>query len=68
MQLITVDLTDGLEEIGEEAFSRCESLQHIVIPPAVSAIEKKTFYQCYQLANIHLGIGLKEIGERSFQE
>ena len=32
-QLTTVILNDGLEEIGEEAFYKCTSLQGIAVPP-----------------------------------
>ena len=37
-QSVTVILNDGLEEIGTHAFFWRESLQEIVIPPAVKGV------------------------------
>jgi hypothetical protein len=35
-----MELSDGLEEIGEEAFRECTSMHAIVIPPFVKKIPK----------------------------
>jgi hypothetical protein len=44
--LMTVILSDGLDEIGVHAFARCMSLVHITIPPAVRAIKQGAFNIC----------------------
>jgi hypothetical protein len=63
--LVTVILGNGLEEIGERAFSGC-ALECIEIPPAIIAIKAYTFFDCSDLTILILGDGLEESGERAF--
>ena len=49
--LMTVILGDGLEEIGEWAFSG-KSLVRIDIPPAIKTIDAKAFKRCSDLTTI----------------
>jgi hypothetical protein len=49
---MTVQLGDGLEEIGEMAFYGCASLQRIVIPQSVTAIHEEAFGNCFDLASV----------------
>jgi hypothetical protein len=65
LQLTTVNGGEGLEEIGEAAFS-CTTLKQILIPRAVKAIKEKVFWYCAQLSSVILGDGLEEIGEDAF--
>jgi hypothetical protein len=57
--LITINLGEGLEEIGEGAFSECTSLRDITIPRAVKIINGMAFLRCTQLTHVLLGKGLK---------
>jgi hypothetical protein len=43
MGLMTVTLGDGLEEVGDESFFSCLSLERIVITPAVKVIKANAF-------------------------
>ncbi len=61
--LTTVDLGEGVEEIGEGAFDECISLNEILIPPAVRAIKDNTFSGCSELTAVNCGERLKEIRE-----
>ena len=45
-------LGDGLEEIGERAFEDYESLEEIVIPPAVRDIHDMAFIGCTNLTRV----------------
>jgi hypothetical protein len=42
-QLRIVILNDGLQEIGENAFYSCKTLQHIIIPNTVRTIKRQAF-------------------------
>ena len=64
-QLTTVILNDGLEEIGERAFTHT-SLTRIDVPRSVKKIKYGAFYDCFLLTIVKLGEGLEEIGERAF--
>ena len=55
--LTLVNLGEGLEKIGAEAFRECTSLREIVIPPTLKAIKYRAFYWCLQL-----GIGSQGVG------
>ena len=59
--LTTVTLDDGLEEIGEEAFNGCTSLQEIVIPNNVRKISFEAFIDCSGLTTVTLGDGLRTL-------
>ena len=49
--LTVVDLGEGVEEIGEEAFG-WTALKSIKIPPAVKAIHGRAFYACSNLESV----------------
>jgi hypothetical protein len=65
MRIVT--LGDGLEEIGEMAFSWCESLEEIIIPNNVRVITNGALMYCRRLRTVTLGSGLEEIGLEAFQ-
>jgi len=66
--LTSVELSEGLEEIGEGAFCGCTSLNAIIIPPIVKVIPEGAFYGCWALTSVELSDGLEEIGEWAFAE
>ena len=63
-----VNLCDGLEEIGEEAFLNCTSLLRIDIPASVNSIGDSAFCGCSDLKEVNLCDGLEVIGEEAFRE
>jgi hypothetical protein len=68
-ELTIVNLGKRLEGIGEESFRECTSLRDIIIiPPAVKAINDKSFLGCSQMTSVILGEGLEKIGEGAFEE
>lgn len=63
--LNTVNLSDGVHEIGSGAFRNCP-LASVTIPPSVTKIGDMAFYYCKNLNTINLPEGLQEIGSSAF--
>lgn len=57
---------DGLREIGEQAFAKCEKLFTITIPKTVTSIGKRAFYGTDELITIGGGLGVTTIGQEAF--
>jgi hypothetical protein len=66
--LSTVTVGKGVDEIGEEAFAWCKSLQCIVIPNAVKWIHEGAFKHCWKLTTVTLSNGLEEIKKKAFED
>lgn len=54
-----IDLPDGLETIGREAFTYCENLRYLDIPDTVTTIGKAAFAGCESLRYVRLSEGLR---------
>ncbi len=63
---MSVELHDGIEVIGEEAFQQCTSLCKILIPPSIRVIKNGAFICCSGLMTAILNSGLEEIEEDAF--
>ncbi|MBR3017436.1 MAG: leucine-rich repeat domain-containing protein [Clostridia bacterium] len=57
---------DGIEIIGDSAFSECENLTSIILPESLTAIENNAFNCCYNLKTITIPENVKRIGEAAF--
>ena len=64
--LKSVVLTDGVNEIGNNAFWSCVSLNRAVIGDGVESIGKWAFYNCETLAEIVIGSSVRRIDEFAF--
>jgi hypothetical protein len=53
-------LSHGLTELGEEAFSHCESLKSITIPESVRDIKRGIFNYCSSLESFSGGLATEE--------
>ena len=60
-----VIIPDGITEIGESAFEKCD-LRSVTIPDSVTEIGKCAFLGCDNLVNIVVPSGVKEIGPLTF--
>ncbi len=65
-ELVIVNLSDGLEEIGFSAFYNCTTPHEIVIPNAIKTIKEDAFRCCFDLTTVILGDGLEEIRAFAF--
>lgn len=45
--------------IGDDAFRGCSALKKVTIPPSVTSIGKKAFYQCIHLKTLSFGENIK---------
>ncbi len=66
IELKTIYIPDGLEEIGDEAFRGCKSLEQVYIPKSVKKIGDSCFRDCTSLKKLTIE-GDVEIGERAFE-
>ena len=58
--------TDGITQIGENAFSDCIYLTSVTIPEGVEAIEDRAFYGCQRLASVIIPGSVVDIGDDAF--
>lgn len=64
-----IEFNEGLEEIGEHAFSWCTNLgryKNMKMPKSLKKIGKYAFHGCYNMAPLILNEGLEEIGDFAF--
>lgn len=76
--LRAIDLPVSLERLGRSlrdrpydiggVFKQCESLERVVIPPKITAVEMRMFQFCYKLKQVILPEGLTNIAADSFYE
>lgn len=61
-----IELTEGLESIGREAFGNCIDLFRINIPASVRTIGDGAFMGCESLTEMVIPEGVQAIGENAF--
>ena len=66
LDLVEVEIVDGVTEIGSGAFSGCVNLESIKIPKSVTRIGDEAFRGCSKLQNVVMAEGIEEIGGRAF--
>ena len=59
-------IPESVTEIGEEAFSSCDSLTSITIPDGVTSIGAEAFRNCESLKSITIPVSMKSIGGMAF--
>ncbi len=64
-ELTEITIPAGVKEIPAEAFSECTRLEEATIPDSVTAIGPWAF-SCRWLSTVHMGSGVKTIGENAF--
>ena len=63
--ITSVEIADGLETIGQEAFSNCEQLSRLSLPSTLITIESSAFNNCRRLAGITIPASVKTIGSNA---
>lgn len=64
--LASVEFSEGLEGIGNDAFHRCSLLTHIKFPSTLREIGDGAFHRCSNLAEVNLPDGMELIGAAAF--
>ena len=67
MDLLTVELPDGITGIGERVFDKCEKMEYIRLPKGLQGIWPKAFNQCRGLKEIKLPETVNYIAEGAFR-
>ncbi|GMH51281.1 hypothetical protein TrLO_g8361 [Triparma laevis f. longispina] len=68
VNLVVVDIPEGIESIGESAFSCCESLTTVSFPTTLTLIGLRAFEGCSSLDNVNLlHTNLQRLGDAVFQ-
>jgi hypothetical protein len=52
--------------LGENAFSKCETITEIIIPGTIDTIQKETFAGCIALKKVVIEKGVKKIDSETF--
>ena len=61
-------IEDGVESIGESAFTAYSNLKNITIPNSVKTIKKNVFDSCNALESIYIPAGVTSIHPLAFQD
>ena len=66
--ILTVELPEGLTNIGSYAFYKCSGLTSISIPNSVTSIDEYAFYSCSGLTSITIPNSVTSIGKSAFSD
>lgn len=67
-KLKKVQLPDGLERIGRDAFSDCDALEEIVVPASVTTIDPYAFASCDNLRKVTFLGEVKSLSRTAFSD
>lgn len=65
-QIRTVNISEGITNIGDNLFGKCSNLTRIEIPSTVTSIGDNSFYMCKKLKCIDIPNNTTSIGESAF--
>lgn len=66
-ELVTeVTIPDGVTDISNYAFYKCNSITGVIVPSSVTRIGNYAFAECKGITNVTLSEGLTTIGSRAF--
>ena len=63
---LTVQIPEGVEIIGEEAFMDCSFIRKVIIPYGATKIANKAFYSCTSLREVVIPESVVSIGAGAF--
>ena len=64
--LVSIELPEGITEIGIQAFLECSSLTSFIVPNSVKEIKQSAFANCRAMTKCVFGSGVSNIGTRVF--
>ncbi len=62
----TIILDDGLESIGNYAFTECAEITTLAMPNSITTVGNYAFFSCGKLDSVIVGDGVETIGESAF--
>ncbi len=65
--LLHVEMHDGVDRVGREAFAHCPSLAQVKMP-GVKIIDEMAFFDCQQLIDVEFGDKLEVIRSAAFSQ
>ena len=65
--LTTIDIREGVQLIGYDAFAGCKNLKKIVLPSTVKYIESGAFRDCPKLKTVNIPASVDTVGTYAFQ-
>mgnify|MGYP004601679183 FL=1 len=66
IEVTTVTISEGVTEIGNNAFYFCDSLVSLTLPQSLKRIGENAFYFCNKLKNVSFPDGLTSIEQSAF--
>ena len=66
-EIEAIEIPDGYEYIGQNAFAGCINLKRVVLPDSIREIGKGAFANCILLETIRLPASLKNISSQTFK-
>ena len=63
-----IEIPEGITEIKENTFSRCEKLERVVLPKSVEKIANSAFSDCASLTNIEIDESNKNFKSKVYQK
>ena len=66
LSITSVEITEGVTSIGNDAFYTCSEMKSVVIPDSVTSIGDSAFYKCGALSSVTLPENLNSIGKTAF--
>jgi len=66
--LQSIVLPDGIKKISNGLFSKCESLEEVILPKKLETISEWAFFQCHNLKKIEIPQNVNSIGKGAFLE
>lgn len=64
--LASVELPEGIVELGLHSLSGCSALTEVILPESLRVIRDAAFFECKELVSVNLPAGLTEIGADAF--
>ena len=61
-----VTIPEGVQSIGDSAFSYCKSLSSLTLPSSLQSIGDRAFFGCNSLSSLTLPSSLQSIGDYAF--
>ena len=66
VNILSVELPEGIKSIGVQAFATCENLKTLVIPEGVTTLDDRCFLGCKLLQSVTIPDSVVEVGDMAF--